>query len=68
MIEWLIFLSISPEEKKSWMAEQNSPPTILQDFLKKTYVYPSGLGAVSSPILKRACLISSTDTRASRKQ
>lgn len=56
MIEWLICLSISPEEKNSWMAEQNSPPTILQDFLKKADVYPSGPGALSSPILKKSLL------------
>jgi hypothetical protein len=37
------------------------------DFLKKNDEYPSGLGALSLPMLKRASIIASLETRAKRK-
>jgi hypothetical protein len=37
------------------------------DFLKKDDEYPSGLGALSLPELKRAFLITSLETGAKRK-
>lgn len=66
MIKWLICLRISPKVKKSCIDAHKSPPTILHDFLKKEE-YPSGPRALSSLILKRACLLSAAVIGASRK-
>jgi len=66
--EWLTYFSNFPEEKKSWTAAQNPPPTTSHDFLKKREEKPSGPGALSFPMENRAFLMTVLETGARRER